>query len=103
MHNVLTPRGALVRDAHVWARYLDDAIEMFCEDADVVFAGHHWPRWGRERIVDFLAKQRDLYGYIHDQTLRLLNKGLLGAEIAETLELPPGSSASGTAAATTAR
>ncbi len=90
MHNVLTPRGALVRDAHVWARYLDDAIEMFCEDADVVFAGHHWPRWGRERIVDFLAKQRDLYGYIHDQTLRLLNKGLLAAEIAETLELPPG-------------
>ena len=90
MHNVLTPRGALVRDAHVWARYLDDAIEMFCEDADVVFAGHHWPRWGRERIVDFLAKQRDLYGYIHDQTLRLLNKGLLPAEIAETLELPPG-------------
>ena len=90
MHNVLTPRGALVRDAHVWARYLDDAIEMFCEDADVVFAGHHWPRWGRERIVDFLAKQRDLYGYMHDQTLRLLNKGLLAAEIAETLELPPG-------------
>ena len=56
----------------------------------MVFAGHHWPRWGRERIVDFLAKQRDLYGYIHDQTLRLLNKGLLAAEIAEVLELPPG-------------
>ncbi len=90
MHNVITPRGALVRDAHVWALYLDDAIEMFCEDADVVFAGHHWPRWGRERIVDFLAKQRDLYGYIHDQTLRLLNKGLLPAEIAETLQLPAG-------------
>jgi alkyl sulfatase BDS1-like metallo-beta-lactamase superfamily hydrolase len=90
LHNVLTPRGALVRDAHVWARYLDDAIELFCADADVVFAGHHWPRWGRERIVDFLAKQRDLYGYIHDQTLRLLNKGLLPTEIAEVLELPPG-------------
>ena len=90
MHNVITPRGALVRDAHVWARYLDDAIVMFGEDADVVFAGHHWPRWGRERIVDFLSKQRDLYGYIHDQTLRLLNKGLLPTEIAEVLELPPG-------------
>ena len=90
MHNVLTPRGALVRDAHVWARYLDDAIEMFGADADVVFAGHHWPRWGRDRIVDFLSRQRDLYGYIHDQTLRLLNKGLLPTEIAETLELPPG-------------
>jgi alkyl sulfatase BDS1-like metallo-beta-lactamase superfamily hydrolase len=90
MHNVLTPRGALVRDAHAWARYLDDAIELFGDDAEVVFAGHHWPRWGRERIVDFLSKQRDLYGYIHDQTLRLLNKGLVASEIAEVLELPPG-------------
>ena len=54
-----------------------------------MFAQHHWPRWGRERIVDFLSKQRDLYGYIHDQTLRLLNKGLVAAEIAEVLELPP--------------
>ena len=55
----------------------------------MLFAQHHWPRWGRERIVDFLAKQRDLYGYIHDQTLRLLNKGYVGSEIAEDFELPP--------------
>jgi alkyl sulfatase BDS1-like metallo-beta-lactamase superfamily hydrolase len=89
LHNVLTPRGALVRDAHVWASYLDEAIELFGDRADVLFAQHHWPRWGRERMLDFLAKQRDLYGYIHDQTLRLLNKGFLAAEIAETLELPP--------------
>ena len=60
-------------------------------DADVVFAEHHWPRWGRERIVDFLAKQRDLYGYIHDQTLRLLNKGLLAQPRSpRPLELPAG-------------
>ncbi len=90
LHNVLTLRGALVRDARVWSAYLDEAIELFGERADVVFAQHHWPRWGRERIVDLLAKQRDLYAYIHDQTLRLLNKGLLASEIAETLELPPG-------------
>ena len=57
--------------------------------ADVLFAQHHWPRWGTDRIVDFLAKQRDLYGYIHDQALRLMNKGYVGAEIAEQLELPP--------------
>ncbi|HLM85134.1 MAG TPA: alkyl sulfatase dimerization domain-containing protein, partial [Solirubrobacteraceae bacterium] len=89
LHNVLTLRGAVVRDPHVWAAYLDEAIELFGERADVLFAQHHWPCWGRERMLDFLSKQRDLYGYIHDQTLRLLNKGLLASEIAEMLELPP--------------
>lgn len=89
MHNTLTLRGAVVRNPHVWARYLDESIELFGERSDVLFAGHHWPRWGSERIVDYLKKQRDLYGYLHDQTLRLLNKGLTGPEIAETLELPP--------------
>ena len=54
-----------------------------------MFAQHHWPRWGTDRVIDFLATQRDLYGYIHDQALRLLNKGYVGAEIAEHLELPP--------------
>jgi alkyl sulfatase BDS1-like metallo-beta-lactamase superfamily hydrolase len=89
LHNVLTLRGALVRDPHGWASYLDEAIVLFAERSDVMFAQHHWPRWGTERIVDFLAKQRDLYGYIHDQALRLLNKGHVAAEIAELLELPP--------------
>jgi alkyl sulfatase BDS1-like metallo-beta-lactamase superfamily hydrolase len=89
LHNVGTLRGALVRDPHVWAGYLDEAIELFGAQADVLFAQHHWPRWGNERIVDFLAKQRDLYAYVHDQTLRLLNRGLVPAEIAEQLELPP--------------
>lgn len=89
MHNTLTLRGALVRDPHVWAHYLDEAIELFGAESDVLFAGHHWPRWGSERIVDYLKKQRDLYGYLHDQTLRLINKGLTGREIAEELELPP--------------
>ncbi len=88
MHNTLTLRGALVRDPHVWARYLDEAIELFGADTDVLFAGHHWPRWGSGRIVDYLKKQRDLYAYLHDQTLRLVNKGLTGREIAEELELP---------------
>jgi alkyl sulfatase BDS1-like metallo-beta-lactamase superfamily hydrolase len=89
MHNLLTLRGALVRDPHVWAAYLDEAIELFGADSDVLFAGHHWPRWGSERIVEYLAKQRDLYAYLHDQTLRLINRGLTGTEIAEQLELPP--------------
>ena len=90
LHNITTPRGALVRDARVWSRYLGEAIDLFGEHADALFAGHQWPRWGQERIVEMLAKQRDLYGYLHDQTLRLLNKGYVGSEIAELLTLPAG-------------
>ncbi|HEX6753740.1 MAG TPA: alkyl sulfatase dimerization domain-containing protein [Solirubrobacterales bacterium] len=89
MHNILTPRGALVRDPRVWAHYLDQAIDLFGAETDVLFAGHHWPCWGREQIVAYLGKQRDLYTYLHDQTLRLLNQGHTGPEIAETIELPP--------------
>ncbi len=89
MHNILTLRGALVRDPRVWAHYIDEAIKLFGGEAEVLFGGHHWACWGRERIVDLLEKQRDLYSYLHDQTLRLLNKGLTGPEIAEAIELPP--------------
>jgi linear primary-alkylsulfatase len=89
MHNILTPRGALVRDPRIWAQYLDEAIELFGAKSEVLFSGHHWACWGSERIVDLLEKQRDLYTYLHDQTLRLLNKGHTGPEIAELVELPP--------------
>jgi alkyl sulfatase BDS1-like metallo-beta-lactamase superfamily hydrolase len=82
MHNVLTPRGALVRDALRWSKYLGETIELFGQDSEVMFAQHHWPRWGRERIVRFLACHRDLYRYLHDQTLRLANRGYTPAEIA---------------------
>ncbi len=88
-HNLLTLRGALVRDPHVWSTYLTEAAETFGSRTDVVFASHHWPTWGSERVVEFLATQRDLYAYLHDQTLRLLNQGFTGTEIAEMLELPP--------------
>jgi len=89
MHNILTPRGALVRDPRLWAAYLDETAELFGERSEVLFSGHHWPCWGRERIVDLLEKQSDLYRYLHDQTLRLLNRGHTGPEIAEQIELPP--------------
>jgi alkyl sulfatase BDS1-like metallo-beta-lactamase superfamily hydrolase len=89
LHNVVTLRGALVRDARAWSRYLDEAVDRFGDRLDVVFAQHHWPRWGRERALDLLEKQRDLYGYLHDQTLRLLNQGYTAPEIAERIELPP--------------
>ena len=89
LHNVLTLRGALVRDTRVWARYLTEAIALFADQADVAFASHHWPTWGRERIVAFLSQQRDLYAYLHDQTLRMLNRGMTGNEIADAMRLPP--------------
>lgn len=89
LHNLLTLRGAVVRDPRLWARYLNEAIQTFVDHADVAFASHHWPTWGRDRLVTFLTQQRDLYAYLHDQTLRLLNAGYTGSEIAETIELPP--------------
>lgn len=89
LHNLLTLRGALVRDPHGWAGYLTEAIDAFADRADVVFASHHWPTWGRDRIVEFLSLQRDLYSYLHDQTLRLLNQGHTGIEIAEDFAMPP--------------
>jgi len=89
LHNVVTLRGALVRDAHAWAGFIDESISLFAADSDVSFASHHWPTWGTENIVDYLSKQRDLYAYLNDQTLRYLNRGFTGAEIAEMIELPP--------------
>ncbi|HEU5484272.1 MAG TPA: alkyl sulfatase dimerization domain-containing protein [Microlunatus sp.] len=89
LHNLVTLRGALVRDPHVWAGYLTEAIDTFGPRTHVVFASHHWPTWGQDRVIGFLTTQRDLYAYLHDQTLRLINQGFTGVEIAETLELPP--------------
>jgi alkyl sulfatase BDS1-like metallo-beta-lactamase superfamily hydrolase len=89
LHNLLTLRGALVRDPHAWSGYLTEAIDTFADRTDVVFASHHWPTWGRESIAEFLSLQRDMYAYLHDQTLRLLNQGFTGVEIAEMFQMPP--------------
>jgi alkyl sulfatase BDS1-like metallo-beta-lactamase superfamily hydrolase len=89
LHNILTLRGALVRDPRIWSRYLTEAIDRFGGRFEVVFASHHWPTWGAERATRFLELQRDIYSYLHDQTLRMLNAGLTGSEIAEAMVLPP--------------
>ncbi|MFI6683484.1 alkyl/aryl-sulfatase [Streptomyces sp. NPDC050485] len=89
MHNIITLRGAQVRDARQWAHYLGESIELFEGRVDVAFASHHWPTWGGAGIVSLLGVQRDLYAYMHDQTLRMINQGLTGREIAEEIELPP--------------
>ena len=89
LHNIVTLRGAQVRDARAWSAYLTETIALWGEDLDVVFASHHWPTWGRERAVAYLEAQRDVYAYLHDQTLRLMNQGLTGPEIADAIEIPP--------------
>ena len=89
LHNILTPRGARVRDARMWSRYLAEAIELYGARTDVAFASHHWPMWGGENVVTFLREQRDMYAFMHDQTLRLINQGYVASEIAEKVVLPP--------------
>ena len=89
MHNIVTLRGAQVRDAKAWSGYLDETIVMFGRDSDVMFGGHNWPTWGRKDLVTRLEEQRDLYGYLHDQTVRMMNSGMTGLEIAEKMQLPP--------------
>lgn len=89
LHNLYTIRGAQVRDANQWWRALDETIERFGARTEVLFAQHHWPRWGQQRIVDFLGAQRDGYKYIHDQSLRLANQGYTMTEIGEQVKLPP--------------
>ncbi|WP_369257822.1 alkyl/aryl-sulfatase [Streptomyces sp. R35] len=89
MHNIITLRGAQVRDAKQWAEYLTESIGLYDGRVDVAFASHHWPTWGNDDIVALLANQRDLYAYMHDQTLRMLNSGMTGREIAEEFALPP--------------
>jgi alkyl sulfatase BDS1-like metallo-beta-lactamase superfamily hydrolase len=89
MHNLYTLRGAKTRDAKAWAGYLHEAIELFGDRTEVLFAPHHWPLWGKDQIADYLKKMRDTYKYIHDNTLRLANHGYTMIEIAEMMELPP--------------
>lgn len=90
-HNVLTLRGAKVRDPLQWSRYLQQAIDLFTGDrkAEVVFTSHHWPKWGQAEILNYMSKQRDLYKFINDQASRLFNQGYTILELAEMIELPP--------------
>jgi alkyl sulfatase BDS1-like metallo-beta-lactamase superfamily hydrolase len=88
MHNLVPIRGAQVRDALSWSKYINESIELFGANTSLMFASHHWPRWGNTDIVHFLTLQRDLYRWMHDQTMRLANHGYVASEIAEMLTLP---------------
>lgn len=90
LHNLCPLRGAKVRDSLAWSKYLNEALHRYGPRTEVILAQHHWPTWGRERAVRFLSEQRDLYRFLHDQTVRLMNHGCKAAEIAERLQLPEG-------------
>ncbi len=87
-HNLLPFRGADVRDALAWSKYLGEALKLWGGKAEAMCGQHHWPVWGRERIDTMIRQQRDLYKFAHDQTIRLMNHGLTASEIAETIRLP---------------
>ncbi len=88
LHNLYTLRGAQIRDALAWSKYLNEALTLWGDKAEVLLNVHHWPVWGNDKVVQRIAKQRDMYRYLHDQTLRLANKGYTPIEIAEQFHLP---------------
>jgi alkyl sulfatase BDS1-like metallo-beta-lactamase superfamily hydrolase len=89
LHNILTPRGAKVRDTHAWAGFLDEALRLYGGRAEIDISSHCWPRFGQAEVSRMLASQRDNYRYLHDQTVRAMNRGKTPVEIAEDLIQPP--------------
>lgn len=88
LHNTYSLRGAKIREPLPWSKYLNQALEMWGKDAQVIFAQHHWPTWGNENVTALMRGQRDLYRFINDETLRLANEGYTRDEIAEQFKLP---------------
>ncbi|NVO75749.1 alkyl/aryl-sulfatase [Photobacterium damselae] len=88
IHNISTLRGARTRDANAWAGYIDETLDLFAKKSDIMIASHHWPTWGTSNIVNQLEKTRDMYKYVHDQTLRLANQGYTPNEISASITLP---------------
>ena len=88
IHNIYTLRGALVRDALTWSKKISEALYMFGEEAEVMFASHHWPRFGNDRVQEVLRAQRDFYGHIHNSVLNLANQGVTVNEVHNVYEVP---------------
>ena len=89
LHNTYTIRGAKIRDPLAWSKYLEQTVELWGDRVEVMYGMHHWPAWGRERVLELLQMGRDGYRFINDETLRLANHGHTPVEIAELVEFPP--------------
>lgn len=88
LHNLYTLRGAQIRDANQWWKTINEAIDRYGDKVEVIFAQHHWPKWDNNKIVRYMQKQRNIFKYIHDQSLRLINQGYTPIEVAETIQVP---------------
>jgi alkyl sulfatase BDS1-like metallo-beta-lactamase superfamily hydrolase len=88
MHNIYTLRGAKVRDSKAWAKHIDNMLLKWGDEAQVLFAPHHWPSWGNDNINEHVSKQRDTYKFMHDQVLRLANHGYTIDEVGDMVKLP---------------
>lgn len=88
LHNTYSLRGAKIREPLPWSKYLNEALTMWGDEAEIIFAQHHWPTWGNDNVRELLSKQRDLYRFINDQTLHMVNQGKTMREIAEAFKLP---------------
>ena len=88
LHNLYTLRGAQVRDANGWARYITKAQTLFGGEAEVVFQSHNWPHWGNDVIEEYMTNTAAIYKFIHDQTVLYINQGYTETEIADMIELP---------------
>ncbi len=88
LHNIYTLRGAPVRDPLNWSKYIGEALYRFGLEAEVMFASHHWPRWGNDRIQEVLRSQRDLYAHMNNQVLHLANQGVTINQIHNVYEVP---------------
>jgi linear primary-alkylsulfatase len=88
MHNLYTLRGAKTRDARLWPKYLNEAIQMWGDRYEVQITMHHWPTWGNAEITQLIKVQRDVYKFMHDQTLHYANMGYTMDELPDLVTLP---------------
>ena len=88
LHNFYTLRGAKTRDTAKWTDYLNETLDKWGSQAEVLFMPHTWPVWGNQHINDYIGKYRDTIKYIHDQTLHLANQGYTMNEIGNMIHLP---------------
>jgi len=89
-HNIYTLRGAPIRDALAWSKYINEALFLYGKQADVMIASHHWPRWGNDRIQEVMRGQRDLYANMNNQVLHYANQGVTINQIHNVYETPEG-------------
>ena len=85
--NIHTLRGTKFRDPVQWVASLD---KLRAYQADFMVPLHGQPVSGKERESrKVLRMTRDGIAYIHDQSVRWMNKGLTPDELVEKVKLPP--------------